>query len=196
MPGVNVQQLYNFTLLTMRLVCAKQHHQNGGCVYRRDRELNWVDGKRTLDRSLGAHFFRSHKVQRSQRLVGQQAHRSMQLQSDVCQGFVAPTVALENELPCHGPQAWCVLITRSHTVIFQREYNFGCLASDLACTPKYLLTRQLLLSNWFVSGTSEGLFNRPFDDLSQYDREVSVELSEGVSFWAAMSLRKTNSDRA
>ena len=81
-------------------------------------------------------------------------------------------------------------------MIFQREYNFGSLASDLACTPKYPLTRQLLVSNLFVRGTSEGSFNRPFDELSQHDREVSVELSQGVVVWAAMSLRQTNSDRA
>ena len=117
-------------------------------------------------------FFRSHRVQRSQRLMGQQAHRRMQLHSDVCQGFLAPTVVSENELPCHGPQAWCVLITRSHTVMFQREYNFGCLASDLACTPKQILTRQLLLITRSVTGTSECSFNRPFDDLSQLDKEA------------------------
>jgi hypothetical protein len=81
-------------------------------------------------------------------------------------------------------------------VKFQREYNFGKLAVDLGCTPKYPLTRQLLVSNLFVRGTSEGSFNRPFDDLSQYDREVCVELSQGVSFWAAMSLRQANSNRA
>ena len=51
-------------------------------------------------------------------------------------------------------------------------------------------------NNRFMSGTSVGPFNRTFDHLSQYDREVSVELSQGVVVWAAMSLRQTNSDRA
>ena len=161
-----------------------------------ENSIGWMAREHWTDLQEPIFFLRSHRVQRSQRMMGQQAHRRMQLQSDVCQGFVAPTVVSENELPCHGPQAWRVLITGSHTVIFQREYNFECLASDLACTPKYPLTRQLLLSNRSVRGTSEGSFNRPFDDLSQYDREVSVELSQGVVVWAAMSLRQTNSDRA
>ena len=57
MPGIKVQQLYNVTLLSMRLACAKQHHQNVGCVYRSDTELIWLDGKRTLDKSPGAQTF-------------------------------------------------------------------------------------------------------------------------------------------
>jgi hypothetical protein len=141
-------------------------------------------------------FLRRHRVQRSQRLMGQQAHRSMQLQSDVCQGFVAPTVAIENELPCHGPQAWCVLITKGHTVVFLRKYNFGRLASDRAGTSKYPLARQLLQNSRSMSGTSEDSFNRTFDHLCQYAWEVSVEVSQGIVFWTAMPLRKTNSDRA
>ena len=177
-------------------MCETPPAKCGICLQKRQRTqlVGWQENTGHISRS--PFFLRSHRVQRSHRLMGQQAHRRMQLHSDVCQRFLAPTVVTETELSCHGPHAWCVLITRSHTVIFQREYNFGCLASDLACTPKYPLTRQLLLSNRFVRGTSEGSFNRPFDDLSQYDREVCVELSRGVSFWAAMSLRTTNSHRA
>ena len=167
-------------------------------ICRNNRQRTQLDGwqENTGQISRSPFFLRRHRVQRSQRLMGQQAHRSMQLQSDVCQGFVAPTVAIQNELPCHGPQAWCVLTTKSHTVIFLRKYKIGCLASDLTCTSKYPLARQLLQHNRFVSSTSEGSFNRPFDHLSQYDREVSVEVSQVSVVWAPMSLRKTNSDRA
>jgi hypothetical protein len=57
MTGIHVQLLYNFTLLTMRLAYARHHQQKVDYVDRRDRELNWVDGKRTLGRSPEAHFF-------------------------------------------------------------------------------------------------------------------------------------------